>query len=349
MSDASSRPDLLRRFMRFARGKKLVRRNDHVLVAVSGGIDSMVLLHLFRASAPDLGITISAAHFDHAMRSASAADAEWLAGVCAAWKIPLISERTQSALYGENAARNARYAFLADAAARTHATRIATAHHADDQIETVLFRLMRGTGLRGLSGIPMRRGAIIRPLLRFRKAELEAYAADNSIRFRQDETNATDAYARNRIRRAVIPSLQTVLPTAPEGVLAMARHAARAERGWTQLLKGVRRHVVIARGADFIELARGILLEYDPEIRARLLRAELRAIGVVPDRRATASLMRFLQKGASGRAAVLTGELRCERAYFDRGASLRARIRCAADPACKRTGSGRNRYDRELC
>jgi tRNA(Ile)-lysidine synthase len=315
MNGDPARSDLPRRFVRFVRSKQLVRSGDHVLVAVSGGIDSMVLLHLFSASASHLGITIGAAHFDHAMRAASAADAEWLAGVCAAWKIPLTAERSARALYGENAARDARYAFLTNAASRTNASRIATAHHADDQIETVLFRLMRGTGLRGLSGIPVRRGAIIRPLLRFRKSELEMYAAEQGIRFREDETNATDAYARNRIRRAVIPSMQTVVPAAPEGVLAIARHAARAERGWAELLKDVRRHVVITRGVDFIELARGILLEYDPEIRARLVRAELRALGVVPDRRATASLMRFLQKSASGRAALLIGDLRCERAY----------------------------------
>ena len=303
------------RFLEFVRRKQLVQPGDRVLVAVSGGVDSMVLLNLFHAAADELGITVTAAHFDHAMRSASAEDAEWLAGVCEAWSVPLIAARAEGALYGENAARNARYKFLNDAAARIDATRIATAHHADDQIETILFRVMRGTGLRGLAGIPLRRGRIIRPLLRFRKQQIEVFAGDELIPFRTDETNATGAYARNRIRRAVIPALQTVTPTAPEGILALARHAARAERAWGQLMRDVRRSVVIRREADFIELARGILLEYDAEIGARLLRDELRRFGVAPDERATRTMLSFAERGASGGGVALPGQLRFERAY----------------------------------
>jgi tRNA(Ile)-lysidine synthase len=303
------------RFLEFVRRKQLVQPGDRVLVAVSGGVDSMVLLNLLHRAAPTLGITVTAAHFDHAMRGTSADDAAWLAGVCQAWLIPLITARADEALYGENAARNARYKFLTEAAARIDATRIATAHHADDQIETVLFRMMRGTGLRGLAGIPLRRGRIIRPLLRFRKSRVEAFAGEQLIPFRTDETNATDAFARNRIRRTVIPALQTVTPTAPDGILALARHAARAERAWEQLMKDVRRSVVIHRDADFIELARGILLEYDAETRSRLLRGELRRFGVAPDARATRTMLRFTESGTSGSGVTLPGKLRLERAY----------------------------------
>jgi tRNA(Ile)-lysidine synthase len=303
------------RFLNFVREKELVQTGDRVLVAVSGGIDSMVLLHLFRATANELGITLVAAHFDHAMRRHSADDAEWLGGVCAAWGVELISARTDAALYGEANARTARYAFLQDAANQAEARRIATAHHADDQVETVLFRLMRGTGLRGLAGIPMRRGRLIRPLLRFRKAEIEGYAAANLIRFREDETNVTDAYARNRIRRAVIPAIQTVTQHAPEGILAVARHAARAEKAWNKITRDARRSVIAWRDADSVELARGILLEYDGEIAARLLRSEMRRLGVMPDARATNTMWRFAQRGKSGAAVTLSGGLRLERSY----------------------------------
>ena len=210
--------DLRSRFLRFVRRRRLVSAGDHVLVAVSGGVDSMVLLHLLRDTAPELGMAITAAHFDHGMRPRSAADADWLAGVCAAWELPLIARRAPQALYGETAARTARYAFLSQAMREVGARRIATAHHADDQIETVLYRVLRGTGMHGLAGIPVRRGPIIRPLLRFRKTELVAYAVTHDIGVREDPTNETDRFVRNRIRRALIPVMVTVQPQSPEAV-----------------------------------------------------------------------------------------------------------------------------------
>jgi tRNA(Ile)-lysidine synthase len=303
------------RFSHFVRAKRLVATGDHVLVAASGGIDSIVLLHLFKECATTLGIKLTAAHFDHAMRDASAADAEWLAGLCEAWQIPLITKRSADALYGEAAARSARYAFLSEAMRSADAQRIATAHHADDQIETVIFRLLRGTGLRGLAGIPLRRGPIIRPLLRFHKTELLEYAAQHQLGFREDESNTTDVYARNRIRRAVIPVLQTVRPTAPHAILTLARYAARTERAWQSLLKNVQRDVFLSTKTDAVELARDKLLEYDAEIRARVLRGVWRRFGSVPDQRATRDALRFLQAGGSGSRYQLAGGVQMQRAY----------------------------------
>ena len=144
----------------------------HVLAAVSGGADSVVLLHLLRFAGDELGITVSAAHFDHAMRPGSAPDAEWVAGLCAAWGVPLVRRRADRALRSEAEAREARYAFLAGARGRVEADWIATAHHADDQAETVLFRALRGTGVAGLAGIAPVDAArrLVRPLLPFRRA-----------------------------------------------------------------------------------------------------------------------------------------------------------------------------------
>jgi tRNA(Ile)-lysidine synthase len=308
-------PDPRARFARFARHKQLVKPGDRVLVAVSGGVDSMVLLHLFKACAPALGVHVQAAHFDHAMRDDSAADAEWLRGVCAAWQIPLMVNRTEQALYGEAAARTARYAFLAKSMRAAHADRIATAHHADDQIETVLFRLLRGTGLRGLAGIPVRRGAIIRPLLRFRKAQILAYAQQHDIAFREDETNASDVFARNRIRRALIPVMQSIRPAAPDAVLTLSRYAARTERAWRSVLASIEKEIFLGGTSASIQLARGKLLEYDAEIRARVLRSGLRRLGVVPGRSATHGLLRFTTEGSSGSGYDVAAGIRVERAY----------------------------------
>src|SRR5215216_4846088 len=104
--------DLQSRFLAFVRARQLLSAGDHVLVAVSGGIDSVVLLHLFRSCAPSLEISISAAHFDHAMRADSRADAEWVTGLCTAWHIPLRVARADRPLYGETGARSERYRFL---------------------------------------------------------------------------------------------------------------------------------------------------------------------------------------------------------------------------------------------
>ncbi len=303
------------RFQRFVQSKQLVQPNHRVLVAVSGGVDSMVLLHLFTHSAAELGIEVVAAHFDHGMRPDGAADAAWVARVCAEWRVPLQWARAAQGLRSEAEARVARYAFLSDAMQRAGATRIATAHHADDQIETILFRLMRGAGLRGLSGIPLRRGAIIRPLLRFRKRELEQYAATHGVEFRADETNLSDQFARNRIRNALLPALRRARPESPSQILMLARHAARAERGWQKRIEQVRKQVIVPAQSGVSELARGILLEYDAETQARLLRAELRRLGRVPDRAAIERMLQFCARASSGSTLSVGGGWQLERAY----------------------------------
>src|SRR5688500_13089243 len=242
----------------------------------------MVLLHLFKEAATTLNAQVAAAHFDHGMRATSADDAAWLANVCKSWGIPLHQGRSEVVLRGEAAARDARYQFLTDVARRSSANRIATAHHADDQVETVLFRLLRGTGMRGLAGIPVRRGVFIRPLIRFSKDELRRYAEAKKLQFRDDETNALDIYARNRIRHQLLPALRVVQPRIMESVLSLSRHAARSERAHGIVLREVLSRVVLPGKKREIEIARGTLLEYDAEIRARVLRTILRRFGAVP-------------------------------------------------------------------
>ncbi|MGQ0560972.1 MAG: tRNA lysidine(34) synthetase TilS, partial [Gemmatimonadota bacterium] len=184
------------RFVRFVRSRGLFRPGDRVLVALSGGVDSVVLLHLLKANEGALELTVHAAHFDHAMRADSAADADWVQQLCANRQIPLVRARATRTLKSEADARFERYRFLQSAARESASARIATAHHAGDQVETVLFRLLRGTGMRGLAGIPLRRGRFVRPLLRFTKPELLAYAAAHDIAYREDPSTELRNYAR---------------------------------------------------------------------------------------------------------------------------------------------------------
>jgi tRNA(Ile)-lysidine synthase len=304
-----------RRFVRDLR--RLVDPHDTILVAVSGGIDSVVLLHLLRFGHDLPPIRLHAAHFDHRMRAGSMHDAAWVRGLAAAWQVPLTVGETPLPLRAEAAARAARYAFLLAAADATGATRIATAHHADDQAETVLFRMIRGTGLGGLSGIPPRRGPFIRPLLAFRRAEIERYARDCAIAWRVDPTNAQPIHTRNRIRLHVLPALEAIRPGATAALTRLAADARAAERAWRPIVDRAFQDVVRTTPDASLELARDRLLAYHPHVRARVLRRALRRFGSVPGRSGTHAALEFTTAGASGGMIELAGGVQLLRS-FDR-------------------------------
>jgi tRNA(Ile)-lysidine synthase len=157
----------------------------------------MVLLHLMRFHHGS-GRELRVAHMDHGMRAGSSADRDWVRGVCRAWEVPCSTRSADPVPGSEAAAREARYAFLRSVQAETGAAAILTAHHADDQAETVLFRILRGTGLRGLRGMGPSRDGIVRPLLGWWRKDLERYAAVQGVPFRRDPTNLALEYRRNR-------------------------------------------------------------------------------------------------------------------------------------------------------
>jgi tRNA(Ile)-lysidine synthase len=285
-----------------------------ILVALSGGLDSVVLLHVLRFQ---LARDVVAAHFDHAMRADSGADAQWVRGLCRAWDVPLEAARAEDVPESEAAARELRYTFLFAAAERSGADAVLTAHQADDQAETVLFRLARGTGLPGLAGIPACRGILVRPLLAFTRAELVTYATSSRIGWREDPSNRSLRFARNRIRHSVLPELERARPGATRRIARLARTAAAAERVWRGIVAAAVQDVLEhADSAGFV-LARERLLAYDPYIRARVIRHLLDRLGSRPDRAGTRSAMTFINSGVSGGGVELTGSVRLER-DFDR-------------------------------
>jgi tRNA(Ile)-lysidine synthase len=306
--------DLPRRFAAHLHRSGLLPDDAPVLVALSGGLDSVVLLHLLRLARP---AQLQAAHFDHAMRPDSAADADWVRGLCRAWGVPLHAARAQAALASEAAARAARYAFLEDAATRAGDAWIATGHHLDDQAETVLFRAARGAGLRGLRGILPRRGRIVRPLLPFTRAELKAYAGGARLRWREDPTNASPAYARNRIRASVLPELERIVPGTSRALARLAQHAAAADHAWDAVLDGLLDGVLVASSGEGVEVATARLLAYPSEIQSRILRHLLRRHGFAPGWAGTRAAVEFINAGASGSRLRLSGGIELQRA-FDR-------------------------------
>ena len=201
---------------------EMVSPGDTVICAVSGGADSMALLWGMFLLKEKLGFRLEAAHFNHQLRGEeSDSDAEFVRKFCDFHDIPLHlgSGNVVSGAKGlEAAARDARYAFL-----RSLKGTIATAHTADDNAETVLLHLIRGSGLRGLGGITPKSDRLIRPMLDVTRAEVEEFLNENYIRHIEDSSNGTDAYLRNRLRHHVMPLLHQENPSIATGLSAAAQ------------------------------------------------------------------------------------------------------------------------------
>ena len=212
-------------------------RPTPVLAAVSGGLDSMCLLHLLSTWGRERNLAVTAAHFNHQLRETAGRDEEFVRSWCEAQNIPFVSGRgdvkqaaAEQGLTIEEAARELRYAFLAEQKKALGCTWVLTAHHADANAETMLLNLLRGTGLRGLAGIPDSRDSIVRPFLQVTREELEAYAKACDIPHVEDETNETDDAARNVLRHHVLPVLRQLNPKAVENMSRTARLLAEDER-----------------------------------------------------------------------------------------------------------------------
>lgn len=188
---------------------KMLSAGDTVLVGVSGGADSMLLLDFFVKNKDKLNIKVKAAHIEHGIRGKSSLDdAAFVKAYCEhnniefhMLSIHAVSEAAAAGLGVEEYSRNKRYAFFES----IECDKIATAHNLSDNIETVLFRLVRGTGLKGVCGIPPVRGKIIRPLIEISSDDIRKYCLNHSIAFRTDETNLSNDYSRNKIRNEILP------------------------------------------------------------------------------------------------------------------------------------------------
>ncbi|HEV8585813.1 MAG TPA: tRNA lysidine(34) synthetase TilS [Methylomirabilota bacterium] len=181
---------------------------ETVLVSVSGGADSVALLHVLKTLAPPLALTLHVLHVDHGLRPDSARDGEFVRALGARLGVPVEVVRVQVGTGSvEAAARAARHAALEAAADRAGATRIALGHTADDQAETLLMRLLEGTGVRGLAGIPAVRGRLIRPLLESRHRATVAMLAAAGLEWLEDPSNRDPRFFRNRVRHTLLPRL----------------------------------------------------------------------------------------------------------------------------------------------
>ncbi len=257
---------------------------SRVLAAVSGGADSVALLHLLHGAAAARGLTVEAAHLDHALRPDSPADAAHVRDLCGALGVPLTVARIDVAALArsrgggvEEAAREARRGFLRETALARGCGWIALGHQRDDQAETFLLRLLRGAGTTGLTGMRPVDPPFVRPLLPFARAELAGWLAEAGIGWREDASNLDAAFVRNRVRHELLPLLASYNPAIGERLNELCRQLADDEADWS-----VRVAAELARvaelGDDECRLPCAALGAASPALAGRLVRGALKHV-----------------------------------------------------------------------
>jgi len=261
---------------------ELISPGDTVLVAVSGGPDSLCLLHLLWTAREARQISVEAAHLDHGLRGdESAAEALWVENWCLERGIACHLGREDVAAWAsvhkcgtQESARVVRYAFLERMAAAIGANKIATGHTQNDQVETVLANTLRGTGTDGLRGIPERRGQLVRPLLGVTRADIEAYYIENSLTPRQDPSNdSPDHYTRNRLRLELLPQLRRDYNAQVDGaLLRLSEIAARDSDYLAAQAKAALMGATLSRDSNGLTLDRAALAALHPAVLRYVVR-----------------------------------------------------------------------------
>ena len=318
-------------FERYVAQNALFRSDDRILLTVSGGVDSMVMLSLFARS----GYRVGVAHCNFCLRGAESDEDEVLVaeearkyGVeCYNRRFDTLGEMERTGESMEMAARRLRYAWFEELCRERGYTVVAVAHHADDSIETFFINLLRGTGLRGLTGISTRIGRVVRPLMFASRREILEYAVQNRIPFREDSSNRSTKYLRNKIRLGLIPRIREINPKFTD---LMQRNLARltdAQLFIDRAVERIRGEAVVREGDT-----ETILLErIDPAFPRGFVIYELlnSAYGFKGD--VIDSLCRALDRGATGRRFYARDRV----AWIDRGRIVVAPV--GDDDACEVT------------
>ena len=266
---------MIDRLAEFIARHRMFENGQRVGVAVSGGADSVFLLHALRELAPRWNLKVSVVHIEHGIRGeASAADADFVRELAAGFGLPFqLREANVPEIDGnlEQAARNVRQDFYAELIRSGALERVATGHTRSDQAETVLYRLLRGSGLAGLAGIlPVTEEGIVRPLLGLRRGEIEAWLSERKIPWREDVTNQDRAYARNRLRHDILPLLrESFNPQLDEALANLATLAQHEESYWES---EVSRHLPPATDHQPLILPVSQFADAPPALARRLIR-----------------------------------------------------------------------------
>lgn len=316
--------------------EKLLKTDDHVVVAVSGGADSMALLHLLIGLNRQEGwsLRLHVAHLNHRLRGEAAEqDAAFVQAISDDLALPCTIEvrdvaraARERAAGLEEVGREERYAFLERVCLHTTARIVATGHHADDNAETILQRILRGTGLRGLCGIPRQRPIhpmsdviLVRPLLRFRRGELRKYLLDQGIGFREDATNAQLEPTRNRLRHELIPRIEeTVNPQVRDALLRLGEQAQWFDEYLSDTVQRTFETLVISHTDQSLILNADVMTRKNRLVRTELIRMAYRAFGLGEQNLSfthLVSAMELLDDPTSGKQVQLPGGMVVEKRY----------------------------------
>lgn len=306
---------LWERLSEFIRAENLLHRGDTLLLAVSGGVDSMVMLDLFARIAPAWDFQLSVAHINHQLRAAeSDADEAFVQKAAGDYGIPFYSTRVDTLGYAhahhigtQEAARRLRYEFFS-ALARSLNALVLTAHHANDNAETVLMNVLRGAGVRGLGGIPIRRDFIARPLLFAYRHEIEEYAREFGIPFRTDSSNEKLEYRRNVVRTILLPHLEHA--GFPDAVRTLNRLARAMRLLGEHIQNEVDRVLPLISGDDpfsLFSLHIGRLMAMATNLRDEVILAVLRRLAVEPTADRVHRILQLCTKPSGSRCDVGRG------------------------------------------
>jgi tRNA(Ile)-lysidine synthase len=299
---------------------QLLEPGDRVLVAVSGGPDSVALLHGLLALKNELNLHLVVAHLNHKLRGIeSDEDEQFVKTLASRLKIPFFSKRVdvkreakRRKLSIEECAREVRYEYLQKLADKVNADRIATGHQADDQAETFLMRLIRGAGGTGLSGIPAKRGKIIRPLIHTKREEIERFLRTNQITYRVDPSNYLTDHFRNRVRLSLLPKLKQeynpqiveVLNRTADIISCQQEHIEKKCEEILQAIANMGRRRIVIRSNRFA-LYDGCLQRQMIRLCVRELKGDLNQLGFEPVERT----LDLVSRKKSGRKVKLTGKI----------------------------------------
>ena len=319
---------------------------DRVLVAVSGGPDSVCLLNVLQALAKELELTLHIAHLDHMFRGEESADeALFVENLGEKLNIPVTREAIDVPAYcrerglsPQEGAREVRYDFFRRVAAAAGSQRIATGHTADDQAETFLLRLLRGAGAPGLSAIPPVREDIIRPLIEVTRNEVISYVKAENLAFVNDPTNEKPVYTRNRIRMEVLPILKQFNPRIVETLAAEAA-LLRDENDAVEAFLSTIAETAIMHGEESLSVKKDAFETLPPAFRRRLFRKMVNLVGAEPTLLSHGRIddaLLFMTAAQTGRAMNLPGSLILSREYdrfiFSRPVTQSAFTRTISSP-----------------
>ncbi len=276
--------------------------HERVVLAVSGGLDSMVLLDAVASNLPGDRTAVVVATFDHGTGAHASKAAKLVSKRAASLRIRCVTGTATRKHSREHEWREERWKFLR-ATAKTFMSPVVTAHTLDDQVETVFMRILREAGPRGLAGL-YAESEVIRPLIGLRRTDLEAYAGKRRIRFVDDPSNESRAHLRNRVRHELLPAITRLRPSFPDQLLTIAQMSAT----WREEMAEAAAFIDVTPGQDgSLRVARSDLAGYDAESLRSLWPAIAAKAGVVMDRRGTRRLAEFTMNGRTGGAIQLSG------------------------------------------